>query len=92
MPDVKTTAELGIAGLESENWYAIYAPAKTPPELVARLNKAVHAALKDAGVKAKIEDTGALITPSTPEELLRLQQADLGRMAKIIKERNIKLE
>jgi len=92
LPGIKTTKDSGFEGLEAENWYGIYAPPKTSPELVARLNKAVHAALSDAGVKAKLEDTGAVLIPSTPAELRERQQADTARMGAIIKARNIKLE
>lgn len=92
LPGIKTMAEQGIQGVENENWYAIYAPAKTPPELIARLNKAVHAALADPGVKTKLTDLGATIIPSTPEGLAKAQKADAERMGAIIRAKGIKVE
>lgn len=92
IPDVKTTAELGIKGVENENWYGMIAPSKTPPELIARLNKAVHAALNDPSTRAKLVETGALVRPSTPEDLAKTIKADREKMGALIKARNIKLE
>jgi tripartite-type tricarboxylate transporter receptor subunit TctC len=51
LPDVKTLAEQGIAGVESNNWYALLAPAKTPKETVSKLNAAVHKALQTDDVR-----------------------------------------
>ena len=92
LPGVKTFAAQGMPSVEMENWYGLYAPAKTPPELVAKLNKAVHAALADAGVKAKLTDIGAEVIPSTPELLRKTQLEDIERFGAIIKAKNIKVE
>lgn len=55
LPDVKTLAEQGIAGVESNNWYGIVAPASTPAATVDKLNQAVRAALGNEAVRAKLE-------------------------------------
>jgi tripartite-type tricarboxylate transporter receptor subunit TctC len=92
LPGVKTLAEQGIAGVEMENWYGLYAPAKTPADIIQKLNKAVHAALADPSVKAKLGDIGARIIPSTPEGLAKAQREDGERYGAIIKAKNIKVE
>ena len=92
LPGVKTMAAQGMPSVEMENWYGLFAPAKTPPELIAKLNKALHAALADPGVKAKLADIGAEVIPSTPEELRKTQLEDIERYGAIIKAKNIKVE
>src|SRR5262245_54894843 len=54
VPDVPTTAEVGMPGLLTENWYGMVAPAKTPPNVVATLNKAAVEAMRDPGVIEKL--------------------------------------
>ncbi len=92
LPGVKTMAAQGMPSVEMENWYGLFAPAKTPPDIIAKLNKAVHAALADAGVKAKLADIGAEVIPSTPEQLRKTQLEDIERYGAIIKAKNIKVE
>lgn len=92
LPGVKTMAAQGLAGVEMENWYALFAPAKTPADIIAKFNKAVQTALADPATKAKLEDLGATIIPSTPEGLAKAQKEDLERYGAIIKAKNIKLE
>ena len=92
LPGVKTMAAQGMPSVEMENWYGLYAPAKTPPELIAKLNKALHAALADEGVKAKLTDIGAEVIPSTPEVLRKTQIEDVERYGAIITAKNIKVE
>jgi tripartite-type tricarboxylate transporter receptor subunit TctC len=92
LPGVKTMAEQGIKEVEMENWYGLFAPAKTPADIVQKLNKAVHAALADPGVKAKLGDIGAQIIASTPEALAKAQKDDGDRYGAIIKAKNIKVE
>lgn len=92
LPGIKTMSEMGIKGTESENWYGLVAPAKTPPATIAKLNAAVLAALRDAAVKARLADVGAVIVGSSPEELDSVRKSDTERMGAVIKSRGIKLE
>jgi tripartite-type tricarboxylate transporter receptor subunit TctC len=92
LPDVKTLAEQGIPGVDTNNWYALFAPAKTPPATIAGLNQAVRRALNDPGLKDKLLTTGAEPAPSTPQELARLLQRDTEKWAALIKAKNIKAE
>ena len=92
LPGVKTLGQQGIAGVEMENWYGLYVPAKTPPELIARLNKAVHVALADPAIKEKLIKAGATPIPSTPEDMTKTIVSDRSRYGAIIKAKNIKVE
>lgn len=92
LPGVKTMADQGIKGTESENWYGLVAPAKTPQDVIAKLNAAVKAALADSAVKARLADVGAVIVGSSPAELSGVIKADSERMGAVIKARGIKLE
>jgi tripartite-type tricarboxylate transporter receptor subunit TctC len=71
LPDVPTFAEQGIAGVDSNNWYAIYVPAKTPPETVAALNRAVRAVLATPAVSERLARAARVPMASTPQELAR---------------------
>jgi tripartite-type tricarboxylate transporter receptor subunit TctC len=92
LPGVKTLAEQGIANVDTNNWYALYAPVKTPKETIDRLNGAVHRALADPGLKQRLLSTGAEPAASTPEELAQLQKQDTQKWARLIKDRHIKVE
>jgi len=59
MPDVRTLDEQGIHGVESSNWYALFAPAKTPPARIEALNAAVRRALAIEKVRSKLIGSGA---------------------------------
>jgi tripartite-type tricarboxylate transporter receptor subunit TctC len=92
LPGVKTMAEQGIKGTESDNWYAIVAPSKTPADLIGRLNAAVVAALGDEAVKARLADVGAVIVGSSPEKLDEFRRSESKKFGALIKARGIKLE
>ena len=61
LPDVPTTAEVGLPQIEAENWYGMVAPAKTPPAVIAKLHKAAVDALKSAEVHDKLAAQGAIL-------------------------------
>lgn len=92
LPGVKTMGEQGMPSVEMENWYGIYVPAKTPADVIAKLNKAVHAALATDNVRQKLIDGGATVIPSTPQGLSEAQAKDTKRYGDIIKAKNIKVE
>ncbi len=92
LPGIKSMSEQGIAGVEMENWYSLVAPAKTPADVIAKLNKAVHAALADPAAKAKLEELGAATLASTPEAVAKLRSDDSTRLGTIIKAKGIKAE
>jgi tripartite-type tricarboxylate transporter receptor subunit TctC len=90
LPDVPTFDEQGYRDIYADNWYALFAPARTPAPVIAKLNAAFRTALTDPEVSRKLLDAGAVPAPTTPEELGDILKADLARWGKIIRERNIK--
>lgn len=92
LPDVKTFEEQGIKAVDTNNWYALFASAKTPPAVIAQLNKAVRDALAHPEVGAKLLRGGAEPRASTPQELGALLKADTDKWAALIRARNIKAE
>ncbi len=91
-PDVPTMAEAGLPGYEFTQWYALLAPAKTPPELITQLNATFRKAVDDPEVKKRMTAEGGLATPSTPEELTAFIKAETAKFEKMIKEAGIKPE
>ena len=91
LPDVPTVAE-SVPGFESVTWQGIGAPEKTPPEIVATLNKEINAALADPKIKARLQDLGSEPLPMSPAEFKAFIVAETDKWAKVIREANIKSE
>jgi len=86
MPDLPTLQEQGVPGFECYTWNAIFAPAGTPPQVVAVLNEAINKALADETVFARLQETGIDPTPgTTPEKLAAFVRSELAKWAPIIK-------
>ena len=90
LPDVPTLDEQGIKDVYADNWYALFAPAKTPAPVIAKLNAAVNAVLKDPETAKKLIEAGADPAAGTPEELAAFLKSELERWGKVVKEKNIK--
>ena len=90
LPDVPTLDEQGIKDVYADNWYALFAPAKTPAPVIAKLNAAVNAALKDPEIASKLIDAGADPAAGTPEQFAEFLKSELERWGKVVKEKNIK--
>ncbi len=78
-------------GFEADNWYAMFFPAGTPKEIVAKLNAEILKALKSPDVSSFMKREGADQVGSTPEELTAYFKKELDKYAKLIKARNIKI-
>jgi tripartite-type tricarboxylate transporter receptor subunit TctC len=91
LPDVPTVAET-VSGFESVTWQGIGAPAKTPPEIVAKLNQEINAALADPKIKARMEDLGSVPTPMSTDAFNKLIAAEIEKWGKVIREADIKME
>jgi len=92
-PEIPTVAEaLNIPDYEVDSWYAMFAPAKTPPEIVARMQKEIARAVQLPDVKPKLLEQGADPVGSTPEELDRVVKSELRRWAEVIRDAKIKLD
>jgi tripartite-type tricarboxylate transporter receptor subunit TctC len=90
-PDVPTIAET-VPGYETYTWNALFAPAGTPPEVVARLNEAALAAMADPDVAARMADFSATIVASTPEELAAHVTAELEKWTPIVEGAGVQVE
>ena len=92
-PDVPTIAEAGVPGYEMGYWFAAYAPAGTPPAVVARLNELlVKAARSDAARTSFYEPTGTELFTTTPDELAKFQASESQKWSRIIKGAGIEPE
>ena len=92
LPQLPTIAEAGLPGYETTIWLAIFAPARTPPEVVRRLNDEIRAAVDSTAYKARLQALDMQPVASTPQEVARYLRADLLKWAKVVKEAGIKAE
>ena len=92
LPDVKTFLEMGIAGVDSDNWYAIFAAKATPVAEIERINQALRRTLTNEAVVARLMASGAEPAPSSPAELATLLKNDTAKWGRLIKAKNIKPE
>jgi len=83
--DVPTLAEAGLPGYELTQWYALLAPAKTPPEIIATLNAAMRKALADPDVAKRLTSEGGLPSPTSPQGLADFIKAETASYEKIIR-------
>lgn len=94
-PDIPTTAEAGYPGIEVAIWHGLWAPKGTPPEIVAKLNAAAIAAMKDPEIRRKLEDLGQDIpTPEqmAPAAFATYQKAEVAKWTPIIEKAGVKVE
>jgi tripartite-type tricarboxylate transporter receptor subunit TctC len=84
LPDVPTLKEQGIAGVEVDQWYAIFAPAKTPKDMIVKLNQALNKVLEDKEIIKRIEGHGADVETSTPEQLGEMVRKDLVKWRQVV--------
>lgn len=92
LPNVPTIAEAGVPGYEYTTWYGVFAPAKTPPPLIARLNAEIIKAVQSPDIKDRFTALGGDPEPGTPDELRAYMAAESAKWAKIIKAANIRIE
>jgi tripartite-type tricarboxylate transporter receptor subunit TctC len=88
-PDVPTTAEAGMPNLLTENWYGMVAPEKTPPQIVAVLNKAAIEAMKDPEVVSKLASQGAILVGDTPDQFRAYIAGETKKWAAVIKDAGV---
>jgi tripartite-type tricarboxylate transporter receptor subunit TctC len=91
-PNVPTTVEAGMPDLQTENWYGMVAPAKTPPAVIATLNKAAVEAMKDPGVIEKLASQGAILVGDSPEHFRTYIDGETRKWAKVIKDAGVQTE
>lgn len=89
LPDVPTVSESGLPGMEAESWWAVFAPAKTPAPIVARMNAEFANALKNPGVNEKLTGQGVVMSLSQPAELGKFVASEVERWGKVVRENKI---
>lgn len=92
LPDVPTLKEQGISDVDVSQWYAIFAPARTPKPIVEQLNKALSAVLADKAVEKKLEDHGLDVESSTPEYLRNFVVQEQGRWRRVVEQAKLKAD
>ncbi len=84
-PELPTIAEAGLPGFEANNWYGLVAPAKTPAEVIARLNKEMMTLLNQPDVKDALFKQGIEVSPSTPEAFGTYMTSELIKWRQVVK-------
>ena len=92
LPDVPTIAEAGFPDVQGSSWFAIFAPAGTPPDLVAKLNAEATKALNSPEVRERLAALSAVSEGGPPKVLADLVKSEMARWSKLIRERNIKVD
>jgi tripartite-type tricarboxylate transporter receptor subunit TctC len=91
-PDLPTVAEAGVPGYVAESWYGLFAPAKTPPEIITQLNTAVAKAVQSPAFEKLKLNEGLIMMGGPPDELYRYVREQEARWRKLIQDANIKAE
>ena len=91
-PDLPTIAEAGVPGYEISTWYGIWAPARTPPGVINRLQQAVAAAARNPETRARFDALGAEPVADSPEDYARFVRAEYDRWGKLVRDARIKLD
>jgi tripartite-type tricarboxylate transporter receptor subunit TctC len=92
LPEVPTIAEAGIPQITLRHWAAVFGPPGVPRDIVERLNREMHAALKRPDVLDKLQSYGYAAETSTPERLLEINRVDLALWRNLVNEARIPLE
>ncbi|HEU0084870.1 MAG TPA: tripartite tricarboxylate transporter substrate binding protein [Bradyrhizobium sp.] len=90
--DLPTVAEAGVPGYSAESWYGLYAPAKTPADIVERLNRSAAAAVRSDAFKRLGLNEGLVMVAAEPGELDRYVRGEEERWRNVIRDANIKVE
>ena len=92
LPDVPTIIEAGVPGYESGSWLGLLAPAKTPKNIIARLNAATVKAVNQPETRARLIDLGAEPVGDSPEEFARRIRREWEQNAKIVKTAGVRID
>lgn len=84
LPDVPTFREQSFPQLAFNSWFGVVAPARTPPEIIARLETDIRKAVQSAEGKAKLEDAGFSVTGTTSQEFARVIATDTASWGKVV--------
>jgi tripartite-type tricarboxylate transporter receptor subunit TctC len=90
LPDVPTLKEQGIQGVDVQQWYGLFAPARTPPEIVTALNKALQQSLADKDIVRRLAEHGADAEASTPAQFGALVKTELAKWRGVVQRAQIR--
>jgi tripartite-type tricarboxylate transporter receptor subunit TctC len=89
LPDVPTVSESGLPDYEARAWFAVFAPAKTPRAIIARLHGDIAAVLAMPSVEKSLNDLGVEVTPAGPDELGALVQSEIRKWNAVVEKAGI---
>lgn len=89
-PEVKTFQEMGVTGVDSDNWYALFANKNTPAADLERINQAVRRTLAHEAVRSKLIASGAEPAGSSPAELASVLKNDMAKWGRVIRDKKVK--
>jgi tripartite-type tricarboxylate transporter receptor subunit TctC len=90
--DLPTVAEAGVPGFEASSWHGLFVPARTPAQIVKRMNADALSALADPAVRAKLDQNGYGIVGSSPEQLANLLKLEIKKWGTVIKDAGIRID
>ncbi len=90
-PQVPPIAENGVPGYDTSSWFAFFVPARTPPEVIAKMHADTVKVLAEPEIKSKLDNLGLIPVGSTPEALARHLKEEMEKWAPVIKAANIKV-
>ncbi len=91
-PELPTFAEAGVPGFNVSSWYGLFAPARTPREIVAKMHNSVATMLQEPAIKSRYEVLGVEAASATPDQLTAIMRAEVELWGPIVKAANIKGE
>jgi len=91
LPDIPTVAEAGVPGFEAENWNGLLAPARTPPEVIAKVNRDAVAILRNPEIRRSFFEQGSEVLEGTPEDFAKFMSLETERMKRVIDAAGIRL-
>jgi tripartite-type tricarboxylate transporter receptor subunit TctC len=92
LPGVPTTAEAGLPGFAVDAWFAFFAPAGTPPEIVQRINGTLREATTQPDLRRRADEGGAVLRPLTVVEMDAVARREIETLGRTIRENGITLE
>jgi tripartite-type tricarboxylate transporter receptor subunit TctC len=92
LPDVPTVAESGYPGFDAPAWWAVLAPAKTPPDILRRMNEELNKALRNPDVAARLSGQGISVIGGTPAAASSFIDKQLDTWSAVVRENNIKAD
>ena len=92
LPDVPTTREAGMPGLEAGTWYTVMAPAGTPKVIVAKLNKEINTALAEPAFRKRVMDMGPTIMGGAPEDVASYIASESIKWSDLVRSAGVKVD